>query len=84
MKFVHTLCLLLLAVTLLSACTTGSATTSSSPSFLPDLVVSKIYLGMQGVPTNWMECVPNYGPFEIRALIQNLGQAPAYNISVAE
>ena len=84
MKFVHTLCLLLLAVTLLSACTTGSATTSSSPSFLPDLVVSKIYLGMQGVPTNWMECVPNYGPFEIRALIQNRGEASAYNISLIE
>ena len=84
MKFIHTLCLLLLAVTLLSACTPGLVTTPTSPSFLPDLVVSKVYLGMQGVPTSWTECIPNYGPFEIRALIQNLGKAPAYNISVTD
>ena len=84
MKFIHTLCLLLLAVTLLSACAPGPATIPTSPSSLPDLVVSKVYLAMQGVPTNWTECISNYGSFEIRALIQNLGQTPAYNISVAE
>jgi len=86
MKFIHTLCLFLLAVTLLSACTPGLVlvTTPTSPSFLPDLVVSNVYLGMQGVPTSWTECVPDYGPFEIRAMIQNLGQAIAYNISVIE
>jgi len=39
---------------------------------------------MQGVPTNSTECIPNYGPFEIRVMIRNLGQAPAYNISLIE
>jgi hypothetical protein len=58
---------------------------SVSPiSLLPDLVVSSAYLGMQGVPTNWTECIQNYGPFEIRTMIQNLGEAPAYNIVLAE
>lgn len=39
---------------------------------------------MHGVPSNWMDCIPNYGPFEIRAMIRNLGETPAYNIDVAE
>jgi len=39
---------------------------------------------MQGVSTNWTECIPTYGPFEIRAMIRNAGQAPAYNIDVVE
>jgi len=84
MKFTQTLCLFLLATTLLSACALSPAKTPTSTSSLPDLVVSNVYLGMQGVPTNWTECVPNYGPFEIRAMVRNLGGASAYNISVVE
>jgi len=63
-----------------AATTTTPAVVSSSP----DLVISYVYLGMQGVPMNWAECVPNYGPFEIRAVIRNTGAANAYNISVVE
>lgn len=84
MKFTKVLCLILLAVFLLSACTPGPITTPTSASFLPDLVVSNVYLGMHGVPTNWTKCIPTYGPLEIRAMIQNLGQATAYNITVVE
>jgi hypothetical protein len=82
--FTHTIYLFLLATTLFCACSLGSATTPTSTPSLPDLIVSNVYLGMQGVPTNWMECIPNYGPLEIRAMIRNLGQAPAYNIYVVE
>ena len=84
MKFTQTLFLFSLTLTLFSACTPDSSTTPTSPSSLPDLSVSNVYLGMQGVPTDWTECVPDYGPFEIRALIRNLGGASAYNISVFE
>jgi hypothetical protein len=62
----------------------GTNATSASASSLPDLIVSNVYLGMQGIPTNWAECIPNYGPFEIRAMIRNLGETPAYNIDAAE
>jgi hypothetical protein len=51
---------------------------------LPDLVVSNVYLGMQGVPGGWGNCVTAYSAYEIRGIIQNLGQAPAYNIPVVE
>ena len=84
MKFTQTICLFLLAVSLFSACAPVPITTPTSASSLPDLVVSNVNLGMQGVPTNWMECIPTYGPLEIRAMIQNLGQATAYNITVVE
>ena len=84
MKLPQTLCLFLLAVTLFNACTPGPVTTPTPPSSLPDLVVSNVHLGVQGVPTDWTQCNPNYGPFEIRAMIRNLGGAPAYNVSVAE
>lgn len=84
MKLTHTICLFILTMTLFSACSLGPATTPTSTSSLPDLVVSNVNLGMQGVPTNWTECIPNYGPFEIRAMVRNLGGAPAYNIVVAE
>ena len=39
---------------------------------------------MQGVPTDWTKCIPNYGPFEIRAMIRNMGQAPANNIEAVD
>jgi len=84
MKLPQTFFLFLLAVTLFNACTPGPVTTPTPLSSLPDLVVSNVYLGMQGVPTDWAECIPNYGPFEIRAMIRNMGQAPAYNINVVE
>jgi hypothetical protein len=84
MKFTQFICLFLLAVFQLSACAPGRITTQTSASSLPDLVVSNVYLGMQHIPTNWMGCIPAYGPLEIRALIQNTGQATAYNITVVE
>jgi hypothetical protein len=84
MKFSPTIFLFLLAMALLSACALGPVITPTPTSTLPDLVVSNVYLGMQGVPTDWTECIPNYGPFEIRAMIRNLGVAPAFNIVVAE
>jgi hypothetical protein len=57
---------------------------STIPNSLPDLAVSNIYLGMQGIPGSSGTCVSNYAPYEIRAMLQNLGQAPAYNIRVVE
>ena len=51
---------------------------------LPDLVISNVYLGMQGIPGGPGNCVPNYAPYEIRAMLQNQGQAPAYNLRVVE
>jgi hypothetical protein len=82
MKLRHLIQVLLVLV--LSACRPVINITPTPVSTLPDLAVSNVYLGMQGVPTNWTECIPNYGPFEIRAMVRNLGQAPAYNISVVE
>jgi hypothetical protein len=58
---------------------------ASTPSTgLPDLAVSTVYLGMQGIPGSSGNCVPNYAPYEVRAILQNLGQAPAYTILVLE
>lgn len=74
----------MLFIFILSACGSVINITPKPVSTLPDLVVSNVYLGMQDVPTNWMECIPDYGSFEIRAMIRNLGGAPAYNISVVE
>jgi len=74
----------MLFILVLSACGPDIIITPTPVSSLPDLVVANVYLGMQGVPSNWTECIPNYGPFEIRAMIRNLGEAPAYNISVIE
>ena len=84
MRFIHILCLFYLSVPLLSSCSPDPVILPTSPSFLPDLVVSNIYLGMQGMPTNRTECIPSYGSFEIRALIQNSGQSDVYNIDVEE
>jgi hypothetical protein len=55
-----------------------------SPNSLPDITISKVYLGMQGIAGDAANCVPNYAPYEIRAIIQNLGNATAYNIPVIE
>lgn len=80
----------LLIVLILSACGPAVATSvmvpTSVPSsnLLPDLVVSNVYLGMQGVPGGFSNCVSNYAPFEIRAVIANQGQALAMNIPVIE
>lgn len=76
--------ILILLVLVLSACGWVTNAAPTAVSSMPDLVVSNIYLGMQGIPSNWTQCVPGYGPFEIRAMIQNVGEAAAYNISVAE
>jgi subtilase family serine protease len=84
MKLIQSICLFLLVVFLFSACSPGRITTQSSASSLPDLIVSNVYLGMEGVATNWMGCVPAYAPLEIRAIIRNQGQATAYNITVVE
>lgn len=80
----------LLIVSTLSACVPiviSPVTPTPNPptsSALPDLVISGVYLGMQGVPGGWTNCVRSYGPFEIRATVQNVGQAPANNISIVE
>lgn len=58
--------------------------TSTPASSLPDLVISNVYLGMQGFVGGSSNCVTAYAPFEIRVTIQNLGDVPAYNISVVE
>src|SRR5215207_322308 len=61
-----------------------TAQVPTASTFLPDLVVSTVYLGMQGIPGGPGNCVPNYAPYEIRAMLQNQGQAPAYNLRVVE
>jgi len=68
----------------LPACGHGPNILPTNAATLPDLVVSDVYLGMQGVASNRNDCIPSYGPFEIRAVIRNLGEVPAYNISVNE
>ncbi|HEX6034446.1 MAG TPA: CARDB domain-containing protein, partial [Anaerolineales bacterium] len=81
----------LLAILFLSACgpvVTPPPTATPSPtpviSGVPELLISSVYLGMQGLPGQGGGCVSNYGPFEIRASIQNLSETPAYNIEVVE
>jgi hypothetical protein len=78
----------LLMVLVLSACTpvaTGISMPTPVPSVnLPDLVVSNVYLGMQGIPNGSSNCVSNYAPYEIRAVIVNQGLALAVNIPVVE
>ena len=80
-----------LVILLLSACgpvviPPPTLTPSPTPpiSGVPELLISTVYLGMQGVPGQGNGCVSNYGPFEIRVTIQNLAETPAYNISVVE
>ncbi len=75
------------AIASLSACTpiiisTATPTPPSSTS-LPDLVVASVYLGMQGIP-GYPGCVPAYAPYEIRAIVENRGTAPATNVFVVE
>jgi hypothetical protein len=84
MKFAQIICLFLLAVIMLSACALGPAITSTSTSSLPDLTVSNVHIAMQGVPAYTTNCVAAYAPYEVRAMIQNLGKANTYNISVIE
>ena len=80
---------LFLSVAIISSSACGPivrppATATPSPvGGLPDLVVSSIYLGMQGVP-GYPGCVPGYAPYEIRAVIRNAGSAPARDVSVVE
>lgn len=51
---------------------------------LPDLVISNVYIAMQGIPANTPNCVAAYTPFEVRATIENRGQVLASNIAVIE
>jgi len=51
---------------------------------LPDLLFSNVYLGMQGIPGNSNNCVPNYASYELRVTIRNQGLTPAFNIPVIE
>ena len=63
-----------------------TATPSRIPqiSGVPELLISSVYLSMQGVPGQGKGCVPNYGPLEIRVTIRNSSDTPAYNIAVVE
>jgi hypothetical protein len=51
---------------------------------LPDLLFSNVYLGMQGIPGNSNNCVPNYAAYELRVTVRNQGLTPAFNIPVVE
>src|SRR5215208_2780437 len=61
--------------------TVQAATPSNS---LPDLIVSSMYLEMQGMAEGSGNCVSGYGSYEIRVTIQNLGLGPASAVSVVE
>jgi hypothetical protein len=63
-----------------------TATPSPTPyvSGVSELLISSLYIAMQGVPGQGNDCVQNYGPLEIRATVQNLSETPAHNISVIE
>ena len=83
--------ILVLVILVLSACgpvVIGPPTPTPSPtpliSGVPELLISSVYLGMQGVPGQGNGCASSYGPFEIRVTVQNLSETPAYNISVIE
>ena len=80
-------------VLLLSACGTVTIvvptgmppiTVQASTPSLPDLVVSNVYLTMQGMAGGSGNCVSAYASYEIRVTIQNLGSVPASTISVVE
>ncbi|RPJ23917.1 MAG: hypothetical protein EHM33_19495, partial [Chloroflexi bacterium] len=77
-----------LLIVSLSACApivvSPATPTPPSSTGLPDLVVASVYLGMQGIPGNSSNCVPAYAPYEIRAIIENRGSAPAADVFVIE
>jgi len=62
----------------------GAPPPTITPSTLPDLTISNVYLGMQGVPGNSTTCIPNYAPFEVRVTVLNRGQTQAVSIPVTE
>jgi hypothetical protein len=62
----------------------GALPPTITPSPLPDLTISNVYLGMQGIPGNPTTCIPNYAPFEIRVTVLNRGQIQAVSIPVTE
>lgn len=78
----------LLAITLLSGCTpiviSPTATNPSPTTALPDLVISSVYLAMQGLPGYPSNCVTAYAPYEIRAIVENRGSASAADVLVVE
>ena len=63
---------------------TPAVTPTFTPAQTPDLTISSVYLGMQGIPGSPNTCLSNYAPFEVRVTIQNRGQAQAVNILVKE
>jgi hypothetical protein len=74
-----------LPLILLTACSSTTAIEQTPvPNSLPDLVITSVGIAMQGASANPAECVPAYGPYEIRAVIENRGFAPATNISILE
>ena len=67
-----------------SALPTETAEIADDISPFPDLVVSYVSIAMQGSPLDTTECVLEYTPYEIRAIIENRGKAPATNVQVSE
>ncbi len=76
--------LLVISLTACGPITISFPTSTSQPSAeLPDLVISSVYLGMQGIP-GIPGCVPAYAPFEIKAIVENRGTIPAAGVLVIE
>ncbi|RPI93967.1 MAG: hypothetical protein EHM40_08140 [Chloroflexi bacterium] len=50
----------------------------------PDLVVSSVYLGMEGIPGSPTNCISAYAPYEIRAIIENRGSVTAEDVFAVE
>lgn len=79
--------LIWVSILFLSACgslTTDDLTPVQVSNALPDLVVSRVHIAMQGVPVDTTDCVAAYAPYEVRATIENRGSAPAVNIPIIE
>jgi hypothetical protein len=79
--------LLFIVIFVISACGSMPIITKTPvqlPPALPDLVVSNVQIAMQGIPADTTNCVVAYAPYEIRAIIENRGDALATNIPIVE
>ncbi len=87
MKPRNQLQILFIVIFVISACGSMKVVTQTPvllPSALPDLAVSNVHIAMQGIPADTANCVTAYAPYEVRAVIENRGDALATNIPIVE
>lgn len=87
MKPRYQLQILFIVIFVISACGFMPIVTQAPvhvPPALPDLAVANVRIAMQGIPADTTNCVTAYAPYEVRAMIENRGNAPATNIPIVE